>query len=579
MDKCPRTVFSSTTRTCGVTTKHKSTSQNCNDMLKHALGVAASFLALACGLGVGAAQAADAPTPSLSSSAHDIVATSDVQVTAPNNLGSALASSLGRDALVQLDTPAQPASRVPSSQDTLSFLQSSLLLVGRDVLAHGAQGSITTAVSTALHGQLDALTGLVYTRKDNDKDKNTKSKKRTTKRAAQAKEDNTPLTSAPEFIKNLGEDIDGMWAVVAESASRVPVLGEMVYDIIEGMRHSRYWKNDYYRILRTASIFVALTGLVLGPITGLAAAVFIAFSLVLPVTALLLTGAVFFGIVALPVAFLNGIALVILSGTTWLLAVGAGISMIVFGALLAAGVVDLFAGLSFVFTLPIIPIPLNFTPIVLAALAVVARLLGVALVVFGIIVLMASGLLLVGVFFGLMMILAPWLFIAGLFLLTAAIWLFAFIISLAIIGPIALITIPLATLPWMLAALAVFLFGMFIYAVSGNTNRGPQYEAVNQTKKQKEEAAAAGQDKSKAKGKNKNKGKKAANKNAKGAKSTKSTKKAAGKKAANTSAQASSHAKKNAKKGKKGAPVALRAQAAMSLAASPARPSDYGLAA
>ena len=284
---------------------------------------------------------------------------------------------------------------------------------------------------------------------------------------------------------------------------------------------------------------------------------------------------------ALPVAFLNGIALVILSGTTWLLAVGAGISMIVFGALLAAGVVDLFAGLSFVFTLPIIPIPLNFTPIVLAALAVVARLLGVALVVFGVIVLMASGLLLVGVFFGLMMILAPWLFIAGLFLLTAAIWLFAFIISLAIIGPIALITIPLATLPWMLAALAVFLFGMFIYAVSGNTNRGPQYEAVNQTKKQKEEAAAAGQDKSKAKakGKNKNKGKKAANKNAKGAKSTKSTKKAAGKKAANTSAQASSHAKKNAKKGKKGAPVALRAQAAMSLAASPARPSDYGLAA
>ncbi len=422
-------------------------------------------------------------------------------------------------------------------------------------------------------GQLDALTGLVYTRKDNDKDKNTKSKKRTTKRAAQAKEDNTPLTSAPEFIKNLGEDIDGMWAVVAESASRVPVLGEMVYDIIEGMRHSRYWKNDYYRILRTASVFVALTGLVLGPITGLAAAVFIAFSLAL--------GAVFFGIVALPVAFLNGIALVILSGTTWLLAVGAGISMIVFGALLAAGVVDLFAGLSFVFTLPIIPIPLNFTPIVLAALAVVARLLGVALVVFGVIVLMASGLLLVGVFFGLMMILAPWLFIAGLFLLTAAIWLFAFIISLAIIGPIALITIPLATLPWMLAALAVFLFGMFIYAVSGNTNRGPQYEAVNQTKKQKEEAAAAGQDKSKAKakGKNKNKGKKAANKNAKGAKSTKSTKKAAGKKAANTSAEAFSHAKKNAKKGKKGAPVALRAQAAMSLAASPARPSDYGLAA
>ncbi|WQD13268.1 MAG: hypothetical protein U1U88_001474 [Lawsonella clevelandensis] len=454
-------------------------------------------MALACGLGVGAAQAADAPTPSLPSSAHDIVTTSDVQVTAPNNLGSALTSSPGRDARMQLNAPAQPASHIPSSQDILSFLHSSLLLAGRDILSHGAQGTITTAASTAHHGQLVALTGVVDTRKDN-----------------------TPLTNAPEFIKNLGEDIDGMWAVVAESASRVPVLGEMVYDIIEGMRHSRYWKNDYYRILRTASVFVALTGLVLGPITGLAAAVFIAFSLVLPVTALLLTGAVFFGIVALPVAFLNGIALVILSGTTWLLAVGAGISMIVFGALLAAGVVDLFAGLSFVFTLPIIPIPLNFTPIVLAALAVVARLLGVALVVFGVIVLMASGLLLVGVFFGLMMILAPWLFIAGLFLLTAAIWLFAFIISLAIIGPIALITIPLATLPWMLAALAVFLFGMFIYAVSGNTNRGPQYEAVNQTKKQKEEAAAAGQDKSKAKakGKNKNKGKKAANKNAKGAK-------------------------------------------------------------
>lgn len=500
------------------------------------MGVAASFLALACGLGVGAAQAADAPTPSLPSSAHDIVTTSDVQVTAPNNLGSALTSSPGRDARMQLNAPAQPASHIPSSQDILSFLHSSLLLAGRDILSHGAQGTITTAASTAHHGQLVALTGVVDTRKDN-----------------------TPLTNAPEFIKNLGEDIDGMWAVVAESASRVPVLGEMVYDIIEGMRHSRYWKNDYYRILRTASVFVALTGLVLGPITGLAAAVFIAFSLVLPVTALLLTGAVFFGIVALPVAFLNGIALVILSGTTWLLAVGAGISMIVFGALLAAGVVDLFAGLSFVFTLPIIPIPLNFTPIVLAALAVVARLLGVALVVFGVIVLMASGLLLVGVFFGLMMILAPWLFIAGLFLLTAAIWLFAFIISLAIIGPIALITIPLATLPWMLAALAVFLFGMFIYAVSGNTNRGPQYEAVNQTKKQKEEAAAAGQDKSKAKAKGKNKNK--------------------GKKAANTSAQASSHAKKNAKKGKKGAPVALRAQAAMSLAASPARPSDYGLAA
>ena len=365
---------------------------------------------------------------------------------------------------MQLNAPAQPASHIPSSQDILSFLHSSLLLAGRDILSHGAQGTITTAASTAHHGQLVALTGVVDTRKDN-----------------------TPLTNAPEFIKNLGEDIDGMWAVVAESASRVPVLGEMVYDIIEGMRHSRYWKNDYYRILRTASVFVALTGLVLGPITGLAAAVFIAFSLVLPVTALLLTGAVFFGIVALPVAFLNGIALVILSGTTWLLAVGAGISMIVFGALLAAGVVDLFAGLSFVFTLPIIPIPLNFTPIVLAALAVVARLLGVALVVFGVIVLMASGLLLVGVFFGLMMILAPWLFIAGLFLLTAAIWLFAFIISLAIIGPIALITIPLATLPWMLAALAVFLFGMFIYAVSGNTNRGPQYEGCQQERQGRQE--------------------------------------------------------------------------------------------
>ncbi|MDY2978668.1 MAG: hypothetical protein SOR94_01325 [Lawsonella sp.] len=518
-------------------------------MLKHALGVAASFLALACGLGVGAAQAADAPTPSLPSSAHDIVTTSDVQVTAPNNLGSALTFSPGRDARMQLDAPAQPASHVPSSQDILSFLHSSLLLAGRDILSHGAQGTITTAASTARHGQLVALTGLVDTRKDN-----------------------TPLTNAPEFIKNLGEDIDGMWAIVAESASRVPVLGEMVYDIIDGMRHSRYWKNDYYRILRTTSIFVALTGLVLGPLTGLAAAVVIAFTLVLPVTAVLLTGAVFFGIVALPVAFLNGIVLVILSGTTWLLTVSSGIAMIVFGALLAAGVVDLFAGLSFVFTLPIIPIPINFTPIVLAALAVVARLLGVGLVVFGIIVLMASGILLVGVLFGLMMILAPWLFIAGLFLLAAAIWLFAFIISLAIIGPIALITIPLATLPWMVAALAVFLFGMFVYAVSGNTNRGPQHEAVNQTKKQKEEAAAAGKSKAKGKGKNKGKGKKAASKNAKN--STKAT----GKKAANTNAKKNST--RNSKKGKKGGtPVVRRAQQAMSPAASPARHSDYGLAA
>lgn len=518
-------------------------------MLKHALGVAASFLALACGLGVGAAQAADAPTPSLPSSAHDIVTTSDVQVTAPNNLGSALTFSPGRDARMQLDAPAQPASHVPSSQDILSFLHSSLLLAGRDILSHGAQGTITTAASTARHGQLVALTGLVDTRKDN-----------------------TPLTNAPEFIKNLGEDIDGMWAVVAESASRVPVLGEMVYDIIDGMRHSRYWKNDYYRILRTTSIFVALTGLVLGPLTGLAAAVVIAFTLVLPVTAVLLTGAVFFGIVALPVAFLNGIVLVILSGTTWLLTVSSGIAMIVFGALLAAGVVDLFAGLSFVFTLPIIPIPINFTPIVLAALAVVAHLLGVGLVVFGIIVLMASGILLVGVLFGLMMILAPWLFIAGLFLLAAAIWLFAFIISLVIIGPIALITIPLATLPWMVAALAVFLFGMFVYAVSGNTNRGPQHEAVNQTKKQKEEAAAAGKSKAKGKGKNKGKGKKAASKNAKN--STKAT----GKKAANTNAKKNST--RNSKKGKKGGtPVVRRAQQAMSPAASPARHSDYGLAA
>ena len=453
---------------------------------------------------------------------------------------------------MQLNAPAQPASHIPSSQDILSFLHSSLLLAGRDILSHGAQGTITTAASTAHHGQLVALTGVVDTRKDN-----------------------TPLTNAPEFIKNLGEDIDGMWAVVAESASRVPVLGEMVYDIIDGMRHSRYWKNDYYRILRTTSIFVALTGLVLGPLTGLAAAVVIAFTLVLPVTAVLLTGAVFFGIVALPVAFLNGIVLVILSGTTWLLTVSAGIAMIVFGALLAAGVVDLFAGLSFVFTLPIIPIPINFTPIVLAALAVVARLLGVGLVVFGIIVLMASGILLVGVLFGLMMILAPWLFIAGLFLLAAAIWLFAFIISLAIIGPIALITIPLATLPWMVAALAVFLFGMFVYAVSGNTNRGPQHEAVNQTKKQKEEAATAGKGKSKAKGKGKNKGKgkKAANTNAK-KNSTKDT----GKKAANTNAKKNST--RNSKKGKKGGtPVVRRAQQAMSPAASPARHSDYGLAA
>ena len=453
---------------------------------------------------------------------------------------------------MQLNAPAQPASHIPSSQDILSFLHSSLLLAGRDILSHGAQGTITTAASTAHHGQLVALTGVVDTRKDN-----------------------TPLTNAPEFIKNLGEDIDGMWAVVAESASRVPVLGEMVYDIIDGMRHSRYWKNDYYRILRTTSIFVALTGLVLGPPTGLAAAVVIAFTLVLPVTAVLLTGAVFFGIVALPVAFLNGIVLVILSGTTWLLTVSAGIAMIVFGALLAAGVVDLFAGLSFVFTLPIIPIPINFTPIVLAALAVVARLLGVGLVVFGIIVLMASGILLVGVLFGLMMILAPWLFIAGLFLLAAAIWLFAFIISLAIIGPIALITIPLATLPWMVAALAVFLFGMFVYAVSGNTNRGPQHEAVNQTKKQKEEAATAGKGKSKAKGKGKNKGKgkKAANTNAK-KNSTKDT----GKKAANTNAKKNST--RNSKKGKKGGtPVVRRAQQAMSPAASPARHSDYGLAA
>lgn len=518
-------------------------------MLKHALGVAASFLALACGLGVGAAQAAEAPTPSLPSSAHDIVTTSDVQVTAPNNLGSALTSSPGRDARMQLNAPAQPASHIPSSQDILSFLHSSLLLAGRDILSHGAQGTITTAASTAHHGQLVALTGVVDTRKDN-----------------------TPLTNAPEFIKNLGEDIDGMWAVVAESASRVPILGEMVYDIIDGMRHSRYWKNDYYRILRTTSIFVALTGLVLGPLTGLAAAVVIAFTLVLPVTAVLLTGAVFFGIVALPVAFLNGIVLVILSGTTWLLTVSAGIAMIVFGALLAAGVVDLFAGLSFVFTLPIIPIPINFTPIVLAALAVVARLLGVGLVVFGIIVLIASGILLVGVLFGLMMILAPWLFIAGLFLLAAAIWLFAFIISLAIIGPTALITIPLATLPWMVAALAVFLFGMFVYAVSGNTNRGPQHEAVNQTKKQKEEAATAGKGKSKGKGKNKGKGKKAASKNAKN--STKAT----GKKAANTNAKKNST--RNSKKGKKGStPLVRRAQQAMSPAASPARHSDYGLAA
>lgn len=202
----------------------------------------------------------------------------------------------------------------------------------------------------------------------------------------------------------------------------------------------------------------------------------------------------------------------------------------------------------------------------------VARLLGVGLVVFGIIVLMASGILLVGVLFGLMMILAPWLFIAGLFLLAAAIWLFAFIISLAIIGPIALITIPLATLPWMVAALAVFLFGMFVYAVSGNTNRGPQHEAVNQTKKQKEEAAAAGKSKAKGKGKNKGKGKKAASKNAKN--STKAT----GKKAANTNAKKNST--RNSKKGKKGGtPVVRRAQQAMSPAASPARHSDYGLAA
>ena len=141
---------------------------------------------------------------------------------------------------------------------------------------------------------------------------------------------------------------------------------------------------------------------------------------------------------------------------------------------------------------------------------------------------------------------------------------------MAIIGPIALITIPLATLPWMVAALAVFLFGMFVYAVSGNTNRGPQHEAVNQTKKQKEEAATAGKGKSKAKGKGKNKGKgkKAASKNARN--STKAT----GKKAANT------NAKKNSKKGKKGStPVVRRAQQAMSPAASPARHSDYGLAA
>ena len=93
---------------------------------------------------------------------------------------------------MQLNAPAQPASHIPSSQDILSFLHSSLLLAGRDILSHGAQGTITTAASTAHHGQLVALTGVVDTRKDN-----------------------TPLTNAPEFIKNLGEDIDGMWAVVA----------------------------------------------------------------------------------------------------------------------------------------------------------------------------------------------------------------------------------------------------------------------------------------------------------------------------------------------------------------------------
>lgn len=472
-------------------------SETGSNMRKYALGIAASVIALACGLGVGTASAATTPN----TEAPDSVPA--VAVDAP-------ALKVGMtDLKISLSLPETPLPALPSTSDVLEFLHQSILLAGRDILAQSAPQTVMATPET-------------YEVRDDT--------------------DGSGLLSflpTPQFIKDIGVDIDGMWAIVASGLSRVPVIGEIGYDIIEGMRDSRYWKNDYYRIMRTWSIFTAISALVIGPIVGFAAAVVIAFLLVLPITVVLLTIASIFGILALPFALVTGILLITLSGISWLLGTAAGIGLIVLGALLISGVLDLvaMAGLG-----PIMGA--LFGPWI----ALASKIAGIALIFAGVVVLLLAMAALIGVFFGAIMIVAPWFFLAGFFLLAAAIFLFAFLTAILLIGPISLVTIPLAMAPIFLFAFILFIWGFVLYGLTGNTNKGKQAEAVNQSEKQRQAKQQNGsKDKKskkskkdkKAKNSKKSKDKKSKDKKAKG-------KKAKGKKKSNAKAKPAKGSKKKA---------------------------------
>lgn len=407
-------------------------------MLKRALGVCAGLFALTCGLGVGAAHA-ETPTSTAEAQNQVTVSVQQILQDLPHQLADTIADA------------SSPQRTAPSAHDVLAFLQESLTLAGRDILAERhAPETWTTATTLSV---LD--------------------------------KDTTPVTPAPKPIADLGEDIDGMWSVVATEVSRIPVLGEMVFGVIEGMRHSRYWKNDYYRLMRTASIFVALSSLVIGPIVGLAAAIVISFTLVMPITIVLLSGAVVFAILALPFAFLSGLAIMGLSFMTWLLGTAAGIGIIVLGALLISGVLDFLASAAAIASIPFIG------GAIAAGITVAMKILGVILIMVGAGVLILSGLALIGVIVGALLVVAPWFAIAGFFLLAAIVFLAAFLISALLVLPIAMVTTPLAMLPILFFALGIFLFGLFLYGVTGHTNEGPQNTAINRSEEQRNNQLAA----------------------------------------------------------------------------------------
>lgn len=243
-------------------------------------------LAAALGLGAGAANAAEAPaeqSPALAGITLDMPA---VDLQAP-------------------DAPASPL--LPSTSDVLKFMADSLTLVGRDVLQPaGAQSILLPSIVGSL-----------------------------TKKGDDANKDKKGGDAGQSDLNVIGNQFDGFWKGIQDTLGAIPLIGKVVQTPINALRNSDPWTNDITRVLLTVGLFLAplspLAGVALGLVAGVVVAIGAFLVPALPILGVGLFGGLAAGFFAFGAGLVSGLGIITVTLLGFLLFFGGGIAMIVVG--------------------------------------------------------------------------------------------------------------------------------------------------------------------------------------------------------------------------------------------------------